>query len=55
MAEMAHDLELKICVEGIETEEELKKVKKLLPAYCQGFFFGRPHPYQEFLEKFVLK
>lgn len=54
MAGMAHGMELKICVEGIETQEELDRIKKLSPDYCQGFFFGRPCPYEEFLEKFVV-
>lgn len=53
MSGMVHDLNLKICVEGIETEEEQKKIQELSPDYTQGFYFGRPCPYKQFLEQFV--
>lgn len=53
MSDMAHNMNLKVCVEGIETEEELKRIQKLSPDYSQGFYFGRPCPYQQFSEMFV--
>lgn len=53
MAGMAHSMGLRICIEGIETSEELSKLKELLPDYCQGYYFGRPCPFDEFMEKFV--
>ena len=53
MSGMVHDLNLKICVEGIETEAEQKKIQELSPDYTQGFYFGRPCPYNQFLEQFV--
>lgn len=53
MSGMVHNLNLKICVEGIETEEEQKKIQELSPDYTQGFYFGRPCPYEQFLEQFV--
>lgn len=53
MSDMAHNMNLKVCVEGIETEEELKRIQKLSPDYSQGFYFGRPCPYQQFSETFV--
>lgn len=28
-------------------------MKELKPDYTQGFYFGRPCPYSEFIEKFV--
>ena len=51
--EMAHKLNLEICVEGIETEEELQKICELNPDYVQGFYLGRPCPYEDFLNKFI--
>lgn len=46
--EMAHTLNLKVCIEGIETEEELEKIKELNPDYIQGYLFGKPVPEKEF-------
>lgn len=46
--EMAHTLNLKVCIEGIETEEELEKIKELNPDYIQGYLFGKPVPENEF-------
>lgn len=50
--QMVHSLGLKICVEGVETEEELVKIRALRPDYIQGYFYGRPCPESEFLETF---
>jgi len=53
--QLVHSLGLKICVEGIETEEELQKISKLGPDYIQGYFYGRPCPADEFLFEFCTK
>ena len=50
---MIHNLGLKLCIEGIETEDELQKMKLLKPDYCQGFYWGRPCSYDEFRKHFV--
>lgn len=50
---MVHSLGLKICVEGVETEEELIKIRTLSPDFIQGYYFGKPCPDYEFLEKYV--
>ena len=50
---MIHNLGLKLCIEGIETEDELQKIKLLKPDYCQGFYWGRPCSYDEFRKYFV--
>lgn len=39
---MTHKLDLTICVEGIETEDEFAKISELDPDYIQGFLFGKP-------------
>lgn len=49
---MVHGLGLKICVEGIETEEELNQIRSLGPDYIQGFYYGKPCPASEFLSIF---
>ncbi|MBQ6844983.1 MAG: GGDEF and EAL domain-containing protein [Agathobacter sp.] len=50
--QLVHSLGLKICVEGIETEEELLQIKALDPDYIQGYYYGRPSPADEFLFEF---
>ena len=53
MSSMAHSMDLRICVEGIETTSELERMKALPPDYCQGFYFGKPCPFDEFIDRFV--
>lgn len=53
MSGMVHDLNLKICVEGIETAEEQVRISGLYPDFEQGFFFGKPCTYQQFRAKYV--
>ena len=50
---MVHTLNLNVCVEGIETEDERNRIQHLSPDYIQGFYFGKPCPYQQFTEQFV--
>ncbi len=50
---MTHKLDLTICVEGIETEDEFAKISELDPDYIQGFLFGRPQPAEEFYENLI--
>jgi len=49
---MVHSLGLKVCVEGVETEEELRSIQALGPDYIQGYYYGKPCPEDEFLEKY---
>lgn len=50
IVDMAHSIGMQVCFEGIETEEELQKLKKLQPDYIQGFYFGRPVNKDKFYE-----
>ena len=52
-SKMIHELNLKVCVEGVETAAELEKLCQLPPEYLQGFFLGRPCPKTQFIEQFV--
>lgn len=54
VVEMVHSLNLRICVEGIETEEELSKIKLLSPDYIQGFYYGKPCNKADFMKSFVI-
>ena len=51
--DMAHSLGLAICVEGIETPNELISLQSLSPDYIQGYLFGRPYPGNEFYKRFI--
>lgn len=55
MSGMVHNLNLKICVEGIETKEEQNRIQQISPDITQGFFFGKPCPYQQFFDEFIAK
>ena len=53
MSGLVHNLNLKICIEGIETEDEHNRMLTLNPDYSQGFYFGKPCPLFDFIEQFV--
>ncbi|MCH5210784.1 MAG: EAL domain-containing protein [Oscillospiraceae bacterium] len=46
---MIHGMGLKIVAEGIETEEQYRKMEEIKINYIQGFYFSKPLPEQEFL------
>ena len=48
---MAHDLGMKVCLEGIESEADVEILSKLKPDKFQGFFFGKPVSSYAFLDK----
>ena len=49
---MAHDLDLKVIAEGVETTQQRDMLAKLGCDYAQGYLFSRPVPPGEF-EKFL--
>lgn len=53
MIDMVHSIQLRLCTEGIETQEELNTIKKLNPDYIQGYFFGKPCPADELFNLYV--
>ena len=52
-SKMVHQLNLKVCVEGVETEQEFAKICQLPPEYIQGYYLGRPCPTEQFISQFV--
>ena len=50
--EMVHKLNQYVCVEGVETKEDLKKIKALGPDLIQGYYYSKPCSRDEFLKKF---
>ena len=47
---MIHGMGLEIVAEGIETEEQYKKMEEIKMNFIQGYYFSKPLPEQEFLE-----
>ena len=50
MIELCHQINLKVIIEGVETKEELNIVESFSPDYIQGFYTGKPMPYDESLQ-----
>lgn len=55
LGSMTHSLNMKFCLEGIETARDLSRILEIHPDYCQGFYFGKPCPYNTFVEKYVCR
>ena len=53
IGELANALEVRVCVEGIETLEQFNALDKMNVRMVQGFLFDRPLPYESFEEKYV--
>lgn len=53
IGELAQALDVKICVEGIETLEQYKVLENMNVHMIQGYYFGRPMPRENFEEKFL--
>ena len=47
MIDMAHSVGVNMCIEGIETEEELHKVLEMGSDFIQGFYYSKPLPFNE--------
>lgn len=52
IVEMAHGLGMGVICEGVETQEQIDLLASIHCHYAQGFFYARPIPMEEFIEKF---
>lgn len=50
---MAHELNLKVIAEGVETEQQLNMLKKMGCDFAQGYLFSKPLPTEEFEQLFI--
>lgn len=50
--EMAEGLGIKVLCEGVETEEQVNLLRELGCCYVQGYFYSKPMPIAEFVEKY---
>ena len=53
MVELTHSIDSKMCIEGIETKEELDRICTLNPDFIQGFYFGKSYPASTFLAEYI--
>lgn len=51
--DMAHSLGLKLCIEGVETSDDLRQLRDSGADYIQGYLFGKPYPAVEFEKRYV--
>lgn len=51
---MAHNIDLKVVCEGVETEENIVFLKNSGCDYVQGYYIHRPMPASKFTEKYIL-
>ena len=42
---LGHGLELEVVAEGVETEQQARRLERLDCDFAQGYFFGRPEPW----------
>ena len=47
--ELAKKLNLEVVVEGVETEEHVRKLVEMQCEYLQGYYFSKPIPAEEFI------
>ena len=53
IGELASALGVRVCVEGIETQEQFKVLEDMNVRMVQGFYFDRPMPREEFEAKYL--
>ena len=53
VGELAETLDKSICVEGIETESQLRVLENMNVLMVQGYYFGKPMPRGDFEAKYV--
>lgn len=53
MVDMTHSIDLKMCIEGIETKQELNKICEMGPDYIQGYYFGKPCALEQFMSDYI--
>lgn len=53
VAELAGAINVKVCVEGVETEEQLLPLKETKIQMIQGYYFGKPMHKEEFERRYL--
>ena len=53
VTELANAIGVRTCIEGVESEEQVKILREQNVHMIQGYFFGRPVPVEEFESKYL--
>lgn len=53
VSELADAIDVNVCVEGIETEEQYRTIEGMKVRLIQGYYFGRPMTRKDFEAKYV--
>ncbi|WP_242984722.1 putative bifunctional diguanylate cyclase/phosphodiesterase [Clostridium taeniosporum] len=53
VVKLMHSINIRVCIEGVETSEEFEIINKVNPDYIQGYLFGKPESTKVFYEKFI--
>ncbi len=53
ITELSERLDVKVCVEGVETRAQFDTLKNMKVSMIQGYLFGKPVPYQEYERVFL--
>ena len=51
ITKMAHEMGIHVCIEGVESKEELECVKRIGADYIQGYYYGKPVCASDFEEQ----
>lgn len=51
IVDVARELKIKTCLEGVEDQETYECVKALFPTYYQGFYYSKPKAIEEIIER----
>lgn len=51
VADLAAAFNAEVCVEGVETKKMINEIIKYNVSCLQGYYFSKPVPYEEFIEK----
>ncbi len=51
--DLVQSIDLKICIEGVETREELNILNLMNPDYIQGYYFSKPCNKEEFIARYI--
>lgn len=54
VAELANAIHVKVCVEGVETQEQLDALLKTKIQLIQGYYFGKPMQKADFEQKYIV-
>ncbi|MDE6699156.1 MAG: GGDEF domain-containing protein [Lachnospiraceae bacterium] len=53
ITELSDKLNVKVCIEGVETREQFDTLRDIRVSMIQGYLFGKPIPYRDYERKFL--